>query len=392
MQCSRHPERTAEELCLDCQKALCLSCARSFGGGAYCATCFHPRYVRRSRIRGGIVVVGLISLCVGGYWLFESQKSENEEKARYGKSRERVTQLRSVLAGDACDLSSVRELADLLEETENHSEAADALGAVAGKCPVDQALLVRLATLQQKTGATSAALITATRLIEEAPKEAAGYGIRGSILSDRQDPGAMTDLRQAFELDAGNEIGAKALADSAERSGDGCGAADVIDELLAVGRVDTAVELRRRSDRLRKEGTCPRETVDGDSVSIPFVRDSDVMIVEVRINDRHTAKMIFDTGASSVAITSSLAERIGVNRWDGESFWVGTAGGVTRARRIKLDSVSMGGARVERVRAAIVGRMALGDGIEGLLGNSFLSRFEVGVDAQGGRITLRKRD
>ena len=161
--------------------------------------------------------------------------------------------------------------------------------------------------------------------------------------------------------------------------------------LLALKSAAELETLRRRADRLRIEGGCPRERIEGGVSSVPFQRQHDVMIVSVKISDRYDAKMLLDTGASSVAITRGLADRIGVDPAEGERFWVGTAGGATSARRVSLASVALGGARVERVRAAVVAGMALGDGVEGLLGNSFLSHFQVSVDAETRRVILRPR-
>ena len=42
------------------------------------------------------------------------------------------------------------------------------------------------------------------------------------------------------------------------------------------------------------------------------------------------------------------------------------------------------------VRAAVVDRMQLGD-VEGLLGNSFLSRFQLRVDSATGKVVLSRR-
>ncbi len=81
--------------------------------------------------------------------------------------------------------------------------------------------------------------------------------------------------------------------------------------------------------------------------------------------------MLVDTGASSVALTSADAARLGYDvaalRFDEP---LTTAQGGTRAAAITLDEVRVGSVRVERVRALVVRRGLPAS----LLGMSYLGR------------------
>jgi clan AA aspartic protease (TIGR02281 family) len=158
--------------------------------------------------------------------------------------------------------------------------------------------------------------------------------------------------------------------------------------MLAHSKPDDAAWLDSRSGRLRRVGKCPRERIVDGKAIVPVEIDSDVMLVKVRINNKVDATMVLDTGASSVAMTRRLADRLGLSEDDGEPFYVGTASGVTIAYRVVLEEVRLGGARVSRVGAAIVPRMRLGPEIDGLLGNSFLAHFSVQVDGAERRLVL----
>jgi aspartyl protease family protein len=88
--------------------------------------------------------------------------------------------------------------------------------------------------------------------------------------------------------------------------------------------------------------------------------------------------VLVDTGASVVALTYEDARRLGLispgDRWD---MTVQTANGKAQAKRVKLDSVRIGGITVRNVAAVVTDKGAM---TTNLLGMSFLNRlgrFEV---------------
>lgn len=94
--------------------------------------------------------------------------------------------------------------------------------------------------------------------------------------------------------------------------------------------------------------------------------------VDGEINGR-TIRFVVDTGASKVALTREDAERLGVTisrlRPLGPA---NTAGGVTKAYRLRLSSLKIGNIVVRDIQAAVV-PAATGTS---LLGMTFLSRLE----------------
>ncbi|MCP4996608.1 MAG: TIGR02281 family clan AA aspartic protease [Gammaproteobacteria bacterium] len=92
------------------------------------------------------------------------------------------------------------------------------------------------------------------------------------------------------------------------------------------------------------------------------------------INGR-TVDMLLDTGASSVAMSSNEAKRLGLQYWlKGKKTTVSTASGYARGYSIVLDRVQVGAIRLNKVQAIVV---------EGssprqvLLGMSFLNQVEM---------------
>ena len=93
---------------------------------------------------------------------------------------------------------------------------------------------------------------------------------------------------------------------------------------------------------------------------------------------------LLDTGATDVAISSALADRLNVDR--GRAVNVRTANGMTRAYRATLDQVSLGNITMNNVSASIMSGMGT---TEVLLGMSFLKRLE--LTQKGSTLTLRQK-
>jgi aspartyl protease family protein len=87
------------------------------------------------------------------------------------------------------------------------------------------------------------------------------------------------------------------------------------------------------------------------------------------INGRSIQFMV-DTGATSVAIGTSDAQRLGIDYLKGTPVSMGTANGVAQGWKVKLKSVRVGEVEIYEVDAVVGPNMPFA-----LLGNSFLGRF-----------------
>ncbi len=86
-----------------------------------------------------------------------------------------------------------------------------------------------------------------------------------------------------------------------------------------------------------------------------------------------SARMIVDTGATSVSISTSDAQRMGIDFKAGQMVQMSTANGVVPGWLVKLDSVRVGDVLVQQVD----GIVSSGNMPYVLLGNSFLSHFQM---------------
>ena len=99
-----------------------------------------------------------------------------------------------------------------------------------------------------------------------------------------------------------------------------------------------------------------------------------------------SVNFLVDTGATTIAMNSGHARRIGVRYKNGRQIGVATASGVTSGYQVKLDRVRVGEIELTNVDAIVLE----GDAPhEILLGMSFLSRLH--VSKEGNKMVLERK-
>ncbi|MCR4266364.1 TIGR02281 family clan AA aspartic protease [Nitratireductor sp. ZSWI3] len=105
-----------------------------------------------------------------------------------------------------------------------------------------------------------------------------------------------------------------------------------------------------------------------------------------KLNGREVSALV-DTGATFIAINSSLARRIGLQLAPNDfKYEVSTANGKTRAAAVRIGTLQIGRIHVEDVEAAVLDDRAL-DGV--LIGMSFLKRLSR-YHVEGGALVLEQ--
>ncbi len=125
----------------------------------------------------------------------------------------------------------------------------------------------------------------------------------------------------------------------------------------------------------------------GKKREVRIVRNNHGSYTTVGSVNGRSVNMMLDTGASSVAMSSREAKRLGIQYWlTGEKTVVSTASGFANAYRVTLDRVQVGAISLDKVEAMVVE----GDGpLEVLLGMSFLNRIDMNND--GNVMLLRSK-
>jgi aspartyl protease family protein len=132
----------------------------------------------------------------------------------------------------------------------------------------------------------------------------------------------------------------------------------------------------------------PRQQ-DRDEASIPLSRSHGGWIADVMLNDERRARFLVDTGASISVLSRELARRLGIEADPGTPMIkLHTLAGNVTAPIATIPSLSVGGVEAVSVKAVIYD---IGSGLDGILGNTFLDRYQVTVDSARARLILRPR-
>ncbi len=136
----------------------------------------------------------------------------------------------------------------------------------------------------------------------------------------------------------------------------------------------------------------PMPPAPGPAHLIPYEPKGGGMVVSVRINGRGPFSLLWDTGASYSTVNRDTLSRLGLPvPKDGPKVTLQTASGEDSARALVLQEISAGGAEAKGI-VALHCEPCAHDGVVGLLGNNFASRWETTIDPQEQVIRLQERD
>ncbi len=124
--------------------------------------------------------------------------------------------------------------------------------------------------------------------------------------------------------------------------------------------------------------------------TVSYEQRENQLIVVARVNGMADARLLLDTGAEMVAVSEGLAARLGLSLSTAPDITLRLAGGGTMgARRAVLKRIEVHGMALDDV-PAIVLPASDDDGLDGLLGMSFLGAFQFQIDPVGRQLILRR--
>ena len=181
------------------------------------------------------------------------------------------------------------------------------------------------------------------------------------------------------------------MARSYEKIGRFCDAALVIESWVSLNpaRNETS-QTRAITATYMKQGACERPAAGGDEV-FPVSRPSNQVKLPVAINRTHGI-FILDTGATFLTLRKAFAQKAKVQVDEDSVVHMHTANGIVTAKRGRAATVQLRSLAAKDVPIVVQddAKGSYGEGVDGLLGMSFLSRFKVTVDARAVRISGRK--
>jgi clan AA aspartic protease (TIGR02281 family) len=150
--------------------------------------------------------------------------------------------------------------------------------------------------------------------------------------------------------------------------------------LATKGALKTLLPLTRRA--------APSAGGERDVSTIRLDRSRGGWIADVILNDSRRARFLVDTGASVTVLSPELADALGVApSARARVMRLQTIAGETEAPIVMISSLRVGDIEARDVIAVIHETV----GLDGILGNTFLARYTVTLDARQGLLTVRRR-
>ena len=299
------------------------------------------------------------------------------------------------LRREPCDRVSILELAKALDIWGFRREAANALYQFALACGGPDTALTMSADYYLKLSDFEKAAEVADALVRIDPSSANAMYLRARALDGAGNHArALDDYARTIELFANKKnLSSNVFVNMAKAYaalGRFCEAMTPIETWIALDPVnrDTSQAQKLIADYSLK-GNCAN-TQAKKSQRFPLKGGTNVALVKVEINGA-PGIFVLDTGASFVSVEQDFAKRAHLPIEADGKVTLHTANGETSGVLSRADSVKLGELTARNVPIVIQSskEKLYGKAIDGLLGLSFLSRFEVQI--AGGFVEIRTR-
>jgi clan AA aspartic protease (TIGR02281 family) len=398
--CYAHPQVTAVGPCRSCHKPLCDVCAvRDRNYRMRCSLC------ERKASRGtaiialaGAVVVAAGAAAGGLYYRKLSREAAAVEARRlasepppfdYGVGTEHIGKLRARMQQEPCDRRAILELAEAEFQAGDHRGVLFHAEVFFKKCGDYPRLRWLTYEAHKQVSEWKQAGEEATKLIASAPHDADFRGWRGLVHEQTGDlEHAAEDYRQALLLRPQLRDLPINLANVYEKQGKPCEAILPLAQLVFyAGEVQGVAAIRSRILGLESRPECSWSLGEGQAV-LKRPPGANTFLTRVSVNGTDVGTFVVDTGATEVVLSRQMAEKLHLDLNGAPVFLAETANGVSTCTGVVLDQVAVQGLRANHVAAAITDGLG---SVDGLLGMSFLTRFELWQDGASLKLSTRKR-
>jgi aspartyl protease family protein len=369
--CHAHPERSATATCRGCSRQLCGACV------IYDDT-LTPRCVACARRRGRSSTAALITAGIvgtgalgAGVYFFQTYEPPYDYRAATAD----VRRLSGELQKEPCDRRKIVELSEIMLRAGDGRGTLRRADAFFLKCGDHPRLRWVTYEAHKRLGEWDQAAAEATKLIDDNPYDADFRGWRGLAYEQKGDlEHAAADFQQALALKPQLSDVPVNLAGVYERLGRPCDAILPLEQAIFYHpEARNIAGIRARVADLEAKGSCAAMAGDGRA-QIRYHAGEEFLRVTVHVDDKESGTFIVDTGASFVTLARPFAGRLGLDLSHSPKVLLRTANGAQTGAVVIIDKIEVQGVRASRVPAVVVDDLG---GIDGLLGLSFLSRFDL---------------
>ena len=311
-----------------------------------------------------------------------------EEVAVSGPIRRPIEQL----SRERCDREAIWNLGEALKAAGYRREAAKVDVTFSGMCGGYAPSLRRAANVLLELSDYSGAETVASELIKLEPLYDNGYYLRalsrdGSGLAEKALDDYVTTIELVGDKDRIISTPYFNMARLYEKLGRFCDAVLPIEAWASLNPKYDTSQTRRIIANYMTKGRCATGT-RGSAEVFAVPRPNQVVNLPVAINGIR-GTLVLDTGATFVSLTNSFAQKVGVEIDQESIVRLRTANGIVDGKRGRAKTIQLRSLLAKDVPIVIQAGGDYGKGIDGLLGMSFLSRFNLNIDAKTVRISPR---
>ena len=401
--CSYHPEARAAATCVRCLSTICAVCSSTRPDGTVCAHCV-ARGLRRARearaTRIALLAAVVIVAAIAAPFVYRAVKAP-ADAARTPASAARAPadaagkgappvmtgktlELSTALDKEPCDRQKIIEFCESLLGDGEPRYCLTRSDQFFTRCGDFWRLRWLTYEAHKRLSEWDAAIAEATRLVTQFPDDKDYRTWRGLAYEEKADyQHASADYEQAIAIEPRLASVPFNLAAAYQHLGRPCDGIFPLEQLSFYYPGHDAI-VRRRLRELYDDPKCSDRMGTGKA-TIRFGSGARRVTSRVTINRSTPVELVVDTGASTVALSVPLARQLGLPYAQWPTQRAATAGGIRNVRSGYLDEVTVQGVSARHVECTVIDDLV---GAEGLLGLSFLSRFEMHADAGKGVLTL----
>ena len=298
------------------------------------------------------------------------------------------------LSRERCDQQAISDLQNALEKAGYRREAANALLHFSETCGGNAQMVRRAVNILLRLSDYPEVAIGASKLIELEPFNDNGYYLR-ALANDKagQPKKAIDDYITALELFGDktkiSSVAYLALARNYERLGQFCDATGPIEAWVALNPAqhDTSQTRSIIATYIAKGGCraeAPREE------TFPISRRDNLASVQVTLNGTRGTFLV-DTGATFVSLKAGFAQKAKVAVDEQSFIQLNTANGIGEAKLGRAQTIQVRTLQAKDVPIIVQAsnKALFGDGVDGLLGMSFLCRFNMTMDGKSVKLSAK---
>lgn len=300
------------------------------------------------------------------------------------------------LSRERCDQQAIAGLGKALADAGYRREATTALVKFSETCGGHAPSLRQAVNILLTLSDYETAVAISSKIIELVPFNDNGYFLR-AVAHDRggSPRKAIDDYTTAIDLFGNKQrissVSYLGMARSYEKLGQFCDAITAIEAWISnnPAQNDTS-QTQAIIGTYRSKAKCEPATAASEEV-FAVSRPGNIVKLPVSINGTR-GFFVLDTGATFVSMKNTFAQKAKVTVDADSAVQLHTANGMTTAKRGRAQTIQLRSLQAKDVPVVVQddAKGTFGEGVDGLLGMSFLSHFKLTVDARSVRISGRK--